>query len=61
MIKEDLENYLYVAREKIPGFIHDSNRDREDALLLSIRCSRMHGNIVILRPQERINKYHPLG
>lgn len=47
-VKEDLENYFYVAREKIQTF-----KDvRREALLLSMRCNRMHGNSVIIRLQK---------
>jgi integrase/recombinase XerD len=48
MVKEDLENYMYVARENILSF----KNIRQDALLLSMRCSRMHGNSVIIRLQK---------
>jgi integrase/recombinase XerD len=47
-VKEDLEHYMYVARENILSF----KNIRQDALLLSMRCSRMHGNSVILRLQK---------
>jgi len=53
-VREDLENYLYVAREKILSF----KGIKQEALLLSMRCSRMHGNSVILRLQKLAEKAH---
>jgi site-specific recombinase XerD len=45
-IKEDLENYIYVARQKIQGFKRES---KQDALFLSMRGGRMSGNSILLR------------
>lgn len=47
-VKEDLENYIYVAREKILSF----KGINPEALFLSMRVSRMHGNSVIIRLQH---------
>ena len=47
-IKEDLENYIHVAREKILSFKNINN----PALFLSYRVKRMHGNSLI----ERLHK-----
>lgn len=44
-VKEDLENYLYVAREKILSF----KNIREDALLLSMQVKPLCGNALIKR------------
>jgi integrase/recombinase XerD len=46
-IKEDLENYIYVAREHIQSFKAIKN----EALFLSIRVRRMCGNALIKRIQ----------
>ncbi len=50
-IKEDLKNYIYVAREKIRSF----KREKQTALFLSMRAKRMHGNSIILRLQKLTN------
>ena len=60
-IKEDLENYIYVAREKIQSFKSDKQDPDASGLFLSMRAKRMHGNSIILRLQKltnaaRINK-----
>lgn len=47
-VKEDLENYIYVAREKIQSFKSTKN----EALFLSMQTKRMCGNAVI----ERVHK-----
>lgn len=47
-VKEDLENYIYVAREKILSFKNSKN----PALFLSYRVARMHGNSLM----ERLHK-----
>jgi integrase/recombinase XerD len=44
-VKEDLENYLYVAREKILSF----KNIRQDALLLSMQVKPLSGNALIKR------------
>jgi integrase/recombinase XerD len=44
-VKEDLENYLYVAREKILSF----KNIRQDALLLSMQVKPLCGNALINR------------
>jgi len=44
-IKDDLENYIYVAREKILSF----KNLKPEALFLSVQVKRMHGNSVINR------------
>ena len=51
-VKEDLENYIYVAREKILSF----KNIKPEALFLSMRVRRMHGNSLILRLQHLVNK-----
>jgi len=51
-VKEDLENYIYVAREKILSF----KNIKPEALFLSIRVQRMHGNSLIIRLQHLVNK-----
>jgi integrase/recombinase XerD len=48
-IKEDLENYIYVAREQLQSF---KPQLKEVALLLSMRVKRMHGNSIIIRLQK---------
>jgi len=47
-VREDLENYIYVAREKILSFKNSKN----PALFLSYRVARMHGNSLM----ERLHK-----
>jgi integrase/recombinase XerD len=47
-VKEDLENYIYVAREKITSF----KNTRPEALFLSMQVKRLCGNALI----ERIHK-----
>jgi len=47
-VKEDIENYIYVAREKIQSFKPNKN----EALFLSMQTKRMCGNAVI----ERVHK-----
>ena len=47
-VRDDLENYIYVAREKILGF----KNVKTDALFLSIRVKRMCGNALI----DRVHK-----
>jgi integrase/recombinase XerD len=47
-IRDDLENYIYVAREKILGF----KNVKTDALFLSIQVKRMCGNALI----DRVHK-----
>ena len=44
-VKEDMENYIYVAREKIPGF----KNVKTDALFLSMQAGRLCGNALIGR------------
>jgi len=51
-VKEDLENYIYVAREKILSF----KNIKPEALFLSIRVQRMHGNSLIIRLQQLVSK-----
>lgn len=51
-IKEDLENYIYVARERIQSF----KNIKPEALFLSIRVQRMHGNSLIIRLQHLVSK-----
>jgi integrase/recombinase XerD len=50
-VKEDLENYIYVAREHIQGFKETKN----EALFLSIRVRRMCGVALIERVQYLAN------
>ncbi len=45
---EDLENYIHVARAKIQSF----KSEKQEALFLSMRAKRMHGNSIILRLQK---------
>ena len=52
-IKEDFENYIYVAREQLQSFKPGMN---EPALLLSMRAKRMHGNSIIKRLQKLAEK-----
>lgn len=47
-VREDLENYIYVAREKIQSFKSTKN----EALFLSMQTKRMCGNALI----ERVHK-----
>jgi len=47
-IREDLENYIHVARAKIQSF----KSEKQEALFLSMRAKRMHGNSIILRLQK---------
>lgn len=51
-IREDLENYIYVAREKVQSF---KPQQKQTALFLSMRAKRMHGNSLILRLQKLAN------
>ena len=51
-VREDLENYIYVAREKILSFKNIKN----PALFLSYRVKRMHGNSLIERLHKLTNK-----
>jgi len=51
-VKEDLENYIYVARERILSF----KNIKPEALFLSMRVQRMHGNSLIIRLQHLVNK-----
>jgi integrase/recombinase XerD len=44
-VKEDLENYIYVAREKIRSF----KNTKPEALFLSMRVKRLCGNALISR------------
>ena len=44
-IKEDLENYIYVARNQIQSF----KSEKPDALFLSLRSKRLSGNALLLR------------
>jgi len=53
-IKEDLENYIHVARAKIQGF----KDEKQEALFLSMRAKRMHGNSIILRLQKLAELAH---
>ena len=47
-VREDLENYIYVAREKILSHKNSNN----PALFLSYQAKRLHGNTLV----ERIHK-----
>jgi integrase/recombinase XerD len=47
-LKEELENYIYVAREQIQSF----KTEKQESLFLSMRAKRMHGNSIILRLQK---------
>lgn len=47
-VREDLENYIYVAREKVQSFKPQKN----EALFLSMQVKRMCGNALI----ERVHK-----
>lgn len=53
-IKEDLENYIYVSRQKIQSF----KSHKQEAFFLSMRAKRMHGNSLILRLQKLANVAH---
>ena len=48
-VKEDMENYMYVAREKILSFNPDSNRDKQTTLFLSMQVKPLCGNALIKR------------
>jgi integrase/recombinase XerD len=48
-IREDLENYTYVARAKVQSF---KPQQQQTALFLSMRAKRMHGNSIIIRLQK---------
>jgi integrase/recombinase XerD len=50
-VREDLENYIYVAREKIQSFKPEKN----EALFLSVQVKRMCGNQMINRVQHLAN------
>ena len=50
-VKEDLQNYIYVARERLLNLKSDR---KEPALFLSVRVKRMHGNSMILRLQKLV-------
>ncbi|NLD65951.1 MAG: tyrosine-type recombinase/integrase [Crenarchaeota archaeon] len=47
-VKEDIENYIYVAREKIRSF----KNTKPEALFLSMQVNRLCGNAII----ERVHK-----
>ncbi len=47
-VKEDIENYIYVAREKIRSF----KNTKPEALFLSMQVSRLCGNAIV----ERVHK-----
>lgn len=47
-VREDMENYILVAREQIQSF----KQKRDEALLLSMRVKRMCGNAIIDRLQH---------
>lgn len=49
-IKEDLENYIYLTRAQI----QNSKPEKQEALFLSARAKRMHGNSIILRLQKLV-------
>jgi len=51
-VKEDLENYIYYARERILSFKNIKN----EALFLSMQVKRMHGNSLINRLHHLLNK-----
>jgi integrase/recombinase XerD len=51
-VREDLENYIYVAREKIQSFKSTKN----EALFLSMQTKRMCGNALIERVHKLIKK-----
>ena len=54
-IKEDLENYIYVSRQKIQSFKNEKQDPEVSGLFLSMRAKRMHGNSIILRLQKLAN------
>jgi integrase/recombinase XerD len=51
-VKEDLENYIYYARERILSFKNIKN----EALFLSMQVKRMHGNSLINRLHHLLSK-----
>lgn len=51
-VKNDLENYIYVAREQLQSFKPTKN----EAFLLSMQVKRMHGNSLINRLQHLLIK-----
>lgn len=50
-VKEDLQNYIYVARERLQDLKPER---KEPALFLSVRVRRMHGNSIIKRLQKLV-------
>ncbi len=51
-VKEDLEQYIYIAREKILTF----KNIKTEALFLSIQVKRIHGNSLIVRLRQLLDK-----
>jgi len=51
-VKEDLENYIYYARERILSF----KNIKAEALFLSMQVRRMHGNSLINRLHHLLSK-----
>ncbi|MCP4354599.1 MAG: tyrosine-type recombinase/integrase [Proteobacteria bacterium] len=54
-IKEELENYIYVAREQLQSYKPEKQEvylASRQALFLSMRAKRIHGNSIILRLQK---------
>jgi integrase/recombinase XerD len=49
-LKEELENYIYLAREQLQSY----KPEKQEALFLSMRAKRMHGNSIILRLQKLV-------
>ena len=47
-VKDDIENYLYVAREKLQSI----KGAKQEALFISMKASRIHGNSLIIRLQK---------
>lgn len=53
-VKEDLENYIYVARERIQAF----KSTKPEALFLSMRAKRMCGNALLKRVHQLAASAH---
>ena len=47
-VKDDIENYLFVSREKLQSI----GNHKQDALFISMKARRMHGNSLIIRLQK---------
>jgi integrase/recombinase XerD len=48
-VKEDLENYIYVARNQIQNFKNQKQNPDQSGLFLSMRSRRLGGNALLVR------------